>query len=342
MIYGHGDDLYSYPDIQINFSSNCYTGADHSGLVQHLVAGLPDMVRSYPHPDAGDLKAQIAQKEGLETTQVAIYNGATEAIYAIARMRPEAKHYIAGPTFSEYEAAVKQVGAQIEKIDIFALHREIRSDFESDSVVWICNPNNPDGSVFEKVQLCDMIRKNPDTLFVIDQSYADFTDKAVLSANDIRDNTLIVSSLTKQYTIPGLRLGYVIGSNSYMQQLNRNRMPWAVNAIAIAAGKFLLSSSVDFSTIRTSLHCEVKRIRQRLLTSGYFEIWPTDTHYMLIRLIDGDAALLKETLAQRYGLLVRNAENFAPHYKGCFRIAVRTPSENELLLNALIEYASSL
>ncbi|MEG1186372.1 MAG: aminotransferase class I/II-fold pyridoxal phosphate-dependent enzyme [Bacteroidales bacterium] len=342
MIYGHGDDLFSYPDIQVNFSSNCYGGADHTGLEQHLVARLAGLIRSYPHPDAYDLKELIARKGGLLPEQVSIFNGATEAIYAIARMRGASLNYILGPTFSEYEAAALQAGSRICKLPALSIREKADYPFETGSSVWICNPNNPDGRVFEKERLLHMIRRHPEVCFIIDQSYADFTDCPVLLNNEATENVILINSLTKQYAIPGLRLGYVIASTALTEKMATYRMPWSVNALAIEAGKYLLADPVDFGALRRPLHAEVKRVKEALCACEKYEVYPTDTHFFLVRIKGESAARLKETLAREHGLLIRNAENFAPHYAGYFRIAVRTPEENDLLINALLHYATHI
>ncbi|MEG1585703.1 MAG: aminotransferase class I/II-fold pyridoxal phosphate-dependent enzyme, partial [Bacteroidales bacterium] len=139
-----------------------------------------------------------------------------------------------------------------------------------------------------------------------------------------------------------LRLGYVIASEEVITALEGGRMPWSVNALALEAGCFLLSQPVDFKKIRARLHPEVKRIQQAFESTGQIETYPSDTHYFLSRLRTGNASSLKEFLARKHGLLIRNAENFAPHYKGYFRIAVQTPKENDLLIEAIKQYDFSL
>ncbi|MEG1585704.1 MAG: aminotransferase class I/II-fold pyridoxal phosphate-dependent enzyme, partial [Bacteroidales bacterium] len=200
MIYGHGDDTFSYPEIQVNFSSNCCCNVNNEYLIRHLQQRLAPLISAYPHPSGLNLRKKIADCEQIPETRVAVFNGATEAIYTIARFIESNKVYIAGPTFSEYEAASTATGKSIEKIYLQDLITGKVSQFEKRSMVWLCNPNNPDGVHFPKNRLQELINSNPDTWFVIDQSYADFIDFPVIYPADAKNNVILVYSLTKQYT----------------------------------------------------------------------------------------------------------------------------------------------
>ena len=342
MIYGHGDDLFSYPDIRANFSSNCYYGADRGGLEEHLQRRLPHLIANYPHPDGYDLKELIARKRQLSVRQTAVFNGATEAIYTIAGSGHYKQAYVAGPTFSEYEAASLQHHIPVIRINLKQLICEMDYPFADESCVWICNPNNPDGTLFPAEQLIRLMRRFPNVRFIVDQSYADFTDQAVLDCSDLPENGLLIYSLTKQYSIPGLRLGYVIGSEEWIGRLSDHKMPWSVNALALEAGKYLLTHTPDFQKMRKELRGEVLRMQQAFTATNRIETIPSATHYFLSRLPSGNANLLKETLARKHGLLIRNAENFSPDYGGYFRIAVRSPKENNWLIEALTNYVTYL
>ncbi|MEG1616976.1 MAG: aminotransferase class I/II-fold pyridoxal phosphate-dependent enzyme [Bacteroidales bacterium] len=351
MIYGHGDDTYLYQNQTItNFSSNCFAEADNTALISHLKRKMGELIAGYPHPEAQELKDVIAKRFATSPSRISVFNGATEAIYNIARDLEKKTSLIVGPTFSEYEA-----GATLYKHDIIHFNDrkavlrgekqttspewiaeldEAIATLKESALIWICNPNNPDGQCFPKKQLMKLIQSNPDHNFIVDQSYAPFTAAEVLDINNPFKNVLIIHSLTKQYAIPGLRLGYVTGDEHLIQMLDRNRMPWSVNALAIEAGVFLLSEEKSFAPTAEMLRQEMDWLANALHATGTVECFESDTHYFLARLKRGDAARLKEQLALDYGLLIRNAENFAPHYKGYFRIAVKSASENRRLSDA--------
>lgn len=114
MIEGHGDDIYKYGDIRMNFSSNIYSHADLSGLYGHLKEHL-HLISSYPEPQPYKLRNCLAERHGVEPESVLVTNGATEAIYLIAQAFRNGvqntgrtpSFYVKNPTFSEYEDAMR-------------------------------------------------------------------------------------------------------------------------------------------------------------------------------------------------------------------------------------------
>ena len=117
MINGHGDDLYKYNvEVKSNFSSNIYSHADLSGLKKYL-AGRMDVIGSYPEPEPYSLEKALAEECGIETNEIMVTNGATEAIYLAARLTNEKLagsgiNLISMPTFSEYADACRMAGGK--------------------------------------------------------------------------------------------------------------------------------------------------------------------------------------------------------------------------------------
>ena len=106
MTDGHGDDTYRYGNIRANFSSNVYAHFDHTALYAHLATRLPS-VSHYPEPVARRLEAELAAAMGLEERQVAVTNGATEAIYLVAQALRRSRSAILQPAFAEYADACR-------------------------------------------------------------------------------------------------------------------------------------------------------------------------------------------------------------------------------------------
>lgn len=324
----HGDDIYKYPNIRLNFSSNVYNHFDHSGLFRHLSERM-EVVTSYPEPTPFTLERRLAEKLGLKPENVMVTNGATEAIYLIAQAYRGSTSHILQPTFSEYEEACRLAGHTIVSTD--------RQDIpDSCQMMWLCNPNNPTGQVMEINRIIDAIKKHPDTLFVVDSSYALFTDlPLILPKESARyKNVLMLNSMTKGYAIPGLRLGYVTGEANLMKKLNAGRMPWSVNALAIEAGLYLLAHDDEYKIDIDTLMAERQRVAEALTETGKIETCPSDTHILLCRLKEGAASDLKEHLA-RQGILIRDASNFTTLDDSFFRIAVQSKEENDELVHAI-------
>ena len=338
MIEGHGDDLYKYgKKIVSNFSSNVYNRIDHSGLYQRLNERL-STICSYPEPMPYSLESEIARRYSLTPRQVCVTNGATEAIYLIAQVFQGRISAVLGPTFSEYADACR---VHRHKVKPFYSLDALPEDAE---LVWICNPNNPTGEVRNKEDLKALVDSHPDKLFIFDQSYEYFTLKSLLGIKEAASfpNVILLHSMTKQYAIPGLRVGYFTASEGLTDDVRCRRMPWSVNSRAIEAAKYLLEEGDGISADIPQLLAERERLTNLLLATGMLEIWPTDTHYMLIKLRMGKAAALKDFLAVNHGILIRDASNFEGLDERFFRIATQTPEENDKLVKAISEWMEQI
>lgn len=206
--------------------------------------------------------------------------------------------------------------------------------------MWLCNPNNPTGSVVPKEQIVAAIEENPETVFVIDQSYGFFTKEPLLTAAEAvgYPNVVQLHSMTKRYAIPGLRLGYVTANPTLLERIRAVRMPWSVNALAIEAGLYLCEH-LDTGLINLdALLAETRRLREALNALPGLSAEPTQTHFFLCHLAEGSAADLKQWLAERHGILIRDASNFEGLDAGHFRIATQTAVENEALVAAVKQY----
>jgi len=327
MINGHGDDIYG-KEIVSNFSSNIYKGFDMSLLYSHLCKHISS-IHSYPEPDANSLAAIISKKNNILSENICLTNGATEAIYLIAQAFRNKKSSILIPTFSEYEDACLINGHRLQFITSL-------SNFKGDAdLLWLCNPNNPTGKTLDIYQLRDIIKKFPNIIFIIDQSYEYFTLKETMEVTEATTfpNVIILYSMTKRYAIPGLRLAYITGCESLINQIKKYCMPWAVNQLAIEAGKYLLKNEFPLD-VQFYLK-ETKRFADRLDEIDGLRVYPEDTNFFLCRLSGKTAKELKEYLIEEYGILIRDASNFRGLDEYYFRVATQSPEENNNLIKAI-------
>lgn len=330
MIDGHGDDIHRYGGIRINFSSNVYNGFSHDGLKAWLAKTMDGIV-SYPEPEPLTAERAVAEAVGVMPGEVMLTNGATEAIYLIAQATAGSATAIVTPTFAEYADACR-------------LHRHSITAIGSPDAMpdgtrtaWLCNPNNPTGTVTPLERLRDCIKRHPQTLFVVDASYAPFTGEPTLSAAEGTSlpNVLMVHSMTKAFAVPGLRLGYVTGQAETVNRIKRHRMPWAVGTVAQNACTYLMEHRDDYRIPIDELMLERSRVGKALAAIPGIEVLPSQSHILLCRRQNGKAADLKETLARQHGILIRDAANFEGLDSRYFRIAVRTAEENEELIKSV-------
>ena len=337
MIFGHGDDAYRYGgQIKTDFSSNIYYGADLSALQAHL-AGRFGIVAHYPEPEPTSLEKILARKLGVADNTIMVTSGATEAIYLIAQLYSGWASIIPQPTFTEYEDACKVYNHLLS----YNADDELEV-LPEDRIYWLCNPNNPTGNVVNTLLLRHIIRKHPRYLYVIDQSYKDYTLSPMIQPKDMTDcyNVMLVHSLSKTYCIPGLRLGYIFASPIIIDRLRQIRQPWTVNAIAIEAGKYLLENDPKMIPDLPAYLTEAQRLRKNLSAIHGLLVMDTAAHFMLVNMDRGNTYDLKQWLIDHYGILVRDASNFRGLDNHCFRVTARSPEENDLLVEALRKFLS--
>ena len=268
----------------------------------------------------------------MEPENVIATNGATEAIYLIAQCFKGGDAHIVQPTFAEYADACRLHGCNVKTIA--SLGED--DGFKEGDTVWLCNPNNPTGKVTANEEVISVISANPETVFIIDQSYSSYTTHKVLSAGKAVNlkNVLILNSMTKDFGIPGLRLGYVTGSRKLIDRLCSKRMPWSVNQIAIDAGLYLVDHSDDYRVDAAGLFLERERVAALISAMG-IKTYPSDSNMLLCQLPRLSAAELKAHLVDEYGILIRDASNFEGLTERHFRIAVQTVGEDDKLIKAL-------
>ena len=342
MIQGHGDDRYRFQrEIRADFSSNVYSQVNLEPLKAHLRARL-DVIGRYPEPEPYTLEKALAALLGIDPASVCVTAGTTEAIYLIAHAFKGSESYIIQPTFSEYADACRLYAHSVAPVSVLlpkkgrcAGHRP-----PLHSLFWLCNPNNPTGTVIPKEQLVQAIEDNLDTIFVIDQSYGFFTQAPLLSPAEAvcYPNVIQLHSMTKRYAMPGLRLGYVTAHPKLIEMIRAVRMPWSVNALAIEAGLYLTQHEDTAPIDLTTLLAETQRLRDNLNAIPGLTAEPTQTHFFLCRLAEGSAAALKQYLAEEHSILIRDASNFEVLDGRCFRIATQTPAENDALIAAIQSY----
>jgi threonine-phosphate decarboxylase len=332
MITGHGDDRYKYPDIQLNFSSNVNPAGTNKELVEHLKNCLPD-IQCYPDPLAGTLARRIEEKRNLPEGSVLITNGAVEAFYLLAGSLSKKRSLVYIPSFAEYADACRAFEHDLQFCD----NRSF-SDISLDGLdaVWIGNPNNPDGKLFDNQVLLKQITGNPDTLFMVDEAYSEFTleNNSMAAEACHLPNLAVVCSLTKRYAIPGIRLGYLVSDPARVKEIQEHLMPWRINSLAIEAGMFCLSEKFRDEFDVHELLKESKRVQAEINNIKGFHAEPSETLFFLVK-GPVKTVYLKQMLARDHKILIRDASNF-PGLSGYhFRISIQTPAENDILIHVL-------
>jgi len=335
MLQGHGDDSYRYTNkIIADFSTNVWYGGEPTGLKEYIFEQWATINR-YPEVMAESLCELVACHHKLNPEQILINSGTTESIYLIAQAFSGKKTTIVTPAFAEYEDACTLFNHGLT----FLPWSEIQHfPALSTDLIFICNPNNPTGKAFSELE--NWIRQNPNTLFVVDEAFIDFTVQlhSSIPLINLYPNLIIMHSLTKAYAIPGLRLGYVTASKTLISKLKNFKQPWTVNTMALLAGKFIFENYEQIQIPLKNLLAEKERFAETLSRNSALKIHESATHFFLAETLKDDAAKLKQFLIEKHGLLIRDAGNFRNLTKRHFRVATLSPEKNNLLIEALNEW----
>lgn len=327
----HGDRVAA-PGM-LDFATTLWPEAGPPGLRAALDDALDDRHR---YPEEGPALAAIADRHGCEPDEVLLLNGACEAFWLLAHaLRPSTAACV-HPSFSEPEAALRAVGCEVARValgnDDWRLDPTLVPP--SAEVIVVGNPNNPTGTLTPPEVLVQLAREG--RVLVIDESFMEFVDSSAPSLASRRDlpGLVVVRSLTKLYSLAGLRAGYLLGSAEMVKRLAENRQPWSVNALACRA---LAECARDRQT-PCRIAAEVAGARAALMSElerfDGLRMWPSAANFLLLRLPDATAVI--DGLASR-GIAVRPARSFPGLDDSYLRVAVRPPADNAALVAALEE-----
>jgi histidinol-phosphate aminotransferase len=340
------------PEEILDFSVNA-NPYSHSPHVREALASV--VIERYPDRESLQLRQTILERE-LASTRLSISsilcgNGTSELIWTIARtyLKPGERAAIIGPTFGEYAAACRAVGAtivearsSIEKLfqpDSEELGAWIRS--EQPRIVWLCNPNNPTGSWLNRSQILHIVEacRHIGAWLVIDEAYQKFLVPAepysTVELLEIMpgEQVIVLRSLTKDYALAAARLGYLVASVESVAQLSLQLPAWNVSGFAQAAGVAALNDQEHLKATLEQLFLERDVFFEALERTG-LPVIPSRTHFCLLDV--GDARRVRQQLLTRK-MLVRDCTSFGlPHY---IRVATRPAADWQQLLRVLQEVA---
>lgn len=330
----------------IDFSVNINPLGVPETLIEALKKELKEMVR-YPEIDGASGKMALAQHLNLKSENIILGNGATELIYLFARsLRPE-KVLIVKPTFTEYSKAFRSVGSSIydyytkEEKDFAIQIEELISkidDIKPDVLV-LCNPNNPTGVFTEGEKLISILEKlkETNTYLFIDESFIDFTDKASCLSLIEKYNIFILRSMTKIFAVPGLRLGYGIGSEDIISKLNQIKEPWTINSLAIKGIEILLEDSQYLKKTQQWYSEEKQYLYSELRKIQGIKVIQSETNFFLIKLLKHNSDSLKEYLLDKK-IYIRSCNDFQGLSDKYIRIALRKREENIRIISEIRKY----
>ncbi|MBN1967758.1 MAG: histidinol-phosphate aminotransferase family protein [Candidatus Delongbacteria bacterium] len=305
MLKGHGDDYLPNHLVKYNFSSNIYSECNNLDLLDYVKENL-FKVNSYPSPDYEEYNVKL-KNYFKSNKEFFITSGATEAFYLLAELYQNSKTLIFIPSFSEYEDSCKRYNHKIKYVS----NTDYKSiDFGQFDLVFICNPNNPDGFTYDSYYLSEQFLIHKKSIFIIDEAYIEYSRDINLFNTDNLENVILVRSLTKRWSIPGLRLGYIIISREIKEKLQKLLMPWRISQPAISALEFLIDNNQLSSEICSNFFLEADNLKKEISQLDEFEVIYSETPYFLLKSLRLKSDFIKTILLEKFYILVRDASNF--------------------------------
>lgn len=336
----------------LDFSANI----NPLGLSRRVREAVEDnlwQISHYPDPDCRRLKRALADHLGVDERCLLVGNGAAELIYLLARVVARGRALIPAPTFSEYALAVRAAGGEVAYVFTrpsagFALPwRDIYRRLGEGDALFLCNPNNPTGTLIPRRELdvlLDMATARR-VVVIVDEAFMDFVDDpgeyTLFPLAGRQPNLILVYSLTKILAIPGLRLGALVAPPELVDRLDRLRDPWSVNALAQVAGVAGLQDREYLRQTRAVVSREREFLYRGLSALPGLHPFPGAANFLLVDI--GATGYTAAEMVQKMGskgILLRNCANFPGLGQRYIRLAVRSREENRRLLESLGEIVS--
>jgi len=356
MLRGHGGNIYETaqrlgctPSDIFDMSSNVNPLGPPSGLVKFLIENI-DAINALPEVDAKGTIDAFAERYGIDPHLVLAGNGTTQFIYAIPQVLETRNALILGPTYADYADACAMYNvnhsfliaddANDFKVDL----NKLRTHMEAADTIFICNPNNPTGTLIPKETLEELVREFSEKHFIIDESYLPFViDGDRISMVDLGySNVIVLNSMSKIFRIPGLRIGFLISSPKIIEKFFRYALPWSANSLAQIAVNYLMKNRSETDAFiektRAFLEAEKKSFLTMFGNVPGIHVFSSTTSFVLAKLFDNHTAEeVYEYLAQRR-VLIRNCANFKGLSNHFIRVAFKAKEINAMLRDHLFEF----
>ena len=296
--------------------------------------------RYYPERNLNSLREIIGEFHQIDPDNILPGNGASELItWAGYEASKSGASCIPSPGFVDYERSLNCWNASF---DYSELPKNWSNRFPQPfpikpicDVLWITNPHNPTGQLWDKKSLEIILKKYK--LVICDEAFLAITPngekESLIPLTKIYDNLLVIRSLTKLFNIAGLRLGYIIGSSEKLKKWNIKRDPWPLNSFAIKAGIELLSNKILYEEWTSKIHnwvnTEKNWVSNELSKIKNLKVHNSSTNFFLI---ESKFSLSSNIhYLEKKGILIRECNSFRFLNEKWARISLQTRKNNKIL-----------
>jgi histidinol-phosphate aminotransferase len=313
-----------------------------SDAARRAIADGLDQANRYPGEWRTQLVAALAAKHQVKPEQIVLGNGSTEVLQMLVQAGgPDVTVIVADPTFEDVPRYADRIGVKVEKVPLAAgyTHDLARMQTIADGasgpvLVYICNPNNPTGTITPSADVDRWIESASDRItFAVDEAYFEFAeDQAYWTAQkwiETHPNVVVVRTFSKIYAMAGMRLGYGIAHPEGAERLQHYAAGNNANQLALAAGLASLGDDA-FARKSVDVNRQGKQILTRCLEDLGLEYLPSQTNFLMHR-IQGDLKDYNARMKER-GLIV--GRPFPPMVTYS-RVSIGLPEEMRTFTEAL-------
>ncbi len=336
----HGGDIYRN-HVELDFSVN----VNPLGIPKEAKTAIHEAVNwcdRYPDMEAEKLKEAVSRQLSVPEEFLLFGNGSSELFLAVIHGLWPKKIVIPVPSFYGYAYAAEAQGGEViyyktRKEDGFRLTGDFLKVLTKDvKLIFLANPNNPTGVLMDREILGEILRRSEELgiYVVLDECFIEFCRKgdSILDKGieSFSKNLILVRAFTKIYSIPGVRLGYLVCSNQALLERIKRQLPeWNLSCFAQAAGCACAGQTEYIKETAAYVEKERRFLEAGLERKGFL-VFPSAANFILFY----SKTPIYEQLLER-GILIRDCGNFKGLTSGFYRIAVRSREENERLLGAI-------
>jgi histidinol-phosphate aminotransferase len=304
-----------------------------------------DFPHIYPDPESRALRKSLADFTGIAEEHLLAGAGADELIDLLMRVVLEPGDCILScpPTFGMYSFVAELNAARCIEVprkadfslDIQAIQNVV--EIYETKILFVATPNNPDGSLPDAKIINELL--DLPLLVVLDEAYIEFAGENLgrnlsrIQEVPLRENLVVLRTFSKWAGLAGLRIGYGAFPKWLVLSLWTSKQPYNVNVAASVAAQVSLDHVNELSRVVELLKNERERLFQSLQEIPYLKPYPTQSNFILCRVIDRDAAELKSRLAEEHGIFIRYFNK--PGLQDHIRISVGKPQDTDVLVGAL-------
>jgi histidinol-phosphate aminotransferase len=303
-------------------------------------------INRYPDPAAERLKKALYKHQAVpERKALLLGNGSDEIIQIIlmAVAGPGVVVLAPEPAFVMYRQIAVSLGLEFKGVPLdssdFSLDFKATCDaikLEQPAVIFLAYPNNPTGNLFNREEMEEIIRLAPG-LVVVDEAYVPFTDASFIDCTDFDENLLVMRTVSK-LGLAGLRLGYLVGDEGWIEQFEKIRLPYNINVLTQITAEFALENREVFEEQTVRIRQDRAELFERLDGLDGIEPLPSDANFILFR-VKNQAIdpLVVHSKLKKSGILIKNLHGSMPLLDRCLRVTVGASNENDAFLDALVE-----